>query len=215
MESDNIRLKTLLLAVSAVVFIEGVSALLFTHINVSPVLATGIIRLIETGLIILIIITEEKGLYAIGLDKPAARKGLLKGLLWSFIFGLAAAAAALIIYLAGVNPFALIHSNLPQKTSELLLLLAVGGIIGPLAEEFFFRGIIYGFCRRWGIPAAVIISTLLFIFAHNSIRIPVTQVTGGIIFAASYEAEKSLMAPLTIHILGNMAIYTLPLFISF
>jgi hypothetical protein len=34
---------------------------------------------------------------------------------------------------------------------------------------------------------------------------------GGIIFAVAYEMEASLMVPITIHILGNMAIFTLSL----
>jgi hypothetical protein len=34
---------------------------------------------------------------------------------------------------------------------------------------------------------------------------------GGIIFALAYEIERSLMVPVTIHVLGNMAIFTLSL----
>ena len=41
--------------------------------------------------------------------------------------------------------------------------------------------------------------------------IPVTQVVGGLLFAVAYEVEKNLMVPITIHILGNMALFTLSL----
>jgi len=34
-------------------------------------------------------------------------------------------------------------------------------------------------------------------------------VVGGIVFAIAYETEGSLMAPLTIHVLGNTAIFAL------
>jgi membrane protease YdiL (CAAX protease family) len=35
---------------------------------------------------------------------------------------------------------------------------------------------------------------------------------GGIVFAIAYEKEKSLMVPVTIHCLGNMAIFSLTFF---
>jgi len=39
----------------------------------------------------------------------------------------------------------------------------------------------------------------------------VTQMVGGILFTVAYEVEGSLMVPITIHILGNMDIFTLSL----
>jgi membrane protease YdiL (CAAX protease family) len=89
-------------------------------------------------------------------------------------------------------------------------------LIGPIAEEIFFRGILYGFFRRWGIPAAVILSTFLFVLSHSHTSgpaIPVTQLIGGILFAVAYEIEKNLLVPITIHSLGNLAIFTLALLI--
>jgi hypothetical protein len=41
--------------------------------------------------------------------------------------------------------------------------------------------------------------------------IPLAQVVGGIVFAVAYEIEGSLMVPITIHVLGNLAIFTLSL----
>ncbi|MGD8962327.1 MAG: CPBP family intramembrane metalloprotease, partial [Desulfobacterales bacterium] len=81
-------------------------------------------------------------------------------------------------------------------------------------EEIFFRGILYSFFRRWGIPTAVILSTILFILPHSSgTTLPVTQLIGGILFAVSYEIEKNLWVPIMIHSLGNLAIFTLALLI--
>jgi len=39
--------------------------------------------------------------------------------------------------------------------------------------------------------------------------IPLPQVVVGIVFAVAYEIEGSLMVPITIHVLGNLAIFTL------
>jgi membrane protease YdiL (CAAX protease family) len=35
---------------------------------------------------------------------------------------------------------------------------------------------------------------------------------GGLVFAVAYEIEKSLLVPITIHVLGNFAIFSLPYF---
>jgi membrane protease YdiL (CAAX protease family) len=71
---------------------------------------------------------------------------------------------------------------------------------------------LYGFFRRWGILAALISTTLIFILAHPVCpEIPVTRIVGGLIFAVAYEMEASLMVPITIHILGNIAIFMLSL----
>jgi len=81
---------------------------------------------------------------------------------------------------------------------------------GPVAEEIFFRGILYGFFRRWGAVAAVVLSTVIFVLAHPIFPgIPLPQVVGGVVFAVAYEVEGSLMVPITIHALGNMAIFLL------
>jgi hypothetical protein len=39
-----------------------------------------------------------------------------------------------------------------------------------------------------------------------------TQAVGGILFAVAYEVERSLLVPITIHVLGNLAIFSLSLF---
>ena len=98
-----------------------------------------------------------------------------------------------------------------SSKSVIIIYLLVGGIVGPLAEEVFFRGLIYGFLRRWGAVVAVTVSTLIFVLAHPSAfsGIPFTQAVGGILFAMAYEKEQNLVAPITIHGLGNLAIFAL------
>jgi hypothetical protein len=38
-----------------------------------------------------------------------------------------------------------------------------------------------------------------------------TQIVGGVLFAIAYEIEGNLMTPITIHSLGNLAIFTISL----
>ncbi|MBW2319145.1 MAG: CPBP family intramembrane metalloprotease, partial [Deltaproteobacteria bacterium] len=41
--------------------------------------------------------------------------------------------------------------------------------------------------------------------------LPITQIVGGVIFCVAYEVEGKLMTPITIHVLGNTAIFALSL----
>ncbi len=211
MEADNIKIKTLLTVIASIVVIEG-AAILFTPVlHLNPALIIGIVRLLEITTIIQIVMKREGDLSSIGLSSSTITRGINKGLVWSAIFGLVTGLVFIILYLTGINPLPLIHSQLPGKSKEIFLFLLVGCTIGPVAEELFFRGILYGFFRRWGVTAALIFTTMIFILAHHNLRsLPVTQAAGGIIFALAYEIEKNLMVPIVIHILGNTAIFILP-----
>jgi membrane protease YdiL (CAAX protease family) len=155
---------------------------------------------------------REKRLSIIGLTSTTVYRGFKRGLIWSISFGAGAVIVLFIIYLAGIEISALFRMQLPTESSRLITFLLAGVLIGPIAEEIFFRGILYGYIRRWGIPLAVLLSTLLFVLPHSpssGSAIPITQLIGGILFAVSYEIEKNLLVPITIHSLGNLAIFTL------
>jgi len=212
MEAKKIEVKIFYLSLATLVLIEITAALLISGIRISPMVLTGAIRLIEMTLIMLIVYFWGQGLSSIGLAPSTMVKGLVRGLFWSAGFGIITFVAFIILFLLDINPFALIHTRLPEKFGEIILFFLVGGMIGPVAEEIFFRGIIYGFFRRWGVLAALILSSGMFVLAHlASAGIPATQIVGGIIFAIAYEKEGSLMVPISIHALGNMAIFSLSL----
>ena len=91
------------------------------------------------------------------------------------------------------------------------MLFLVGGFIGPVAEEMLFRGLVYNYLRRWGFWAALALSTLVFTVPHaGASGVPMPQIVGGLVFATAYEIEKNLLAPITIHVLGNLALFGLP-----
>ena len=212
MEAKKIEVKIFFLSLATLVLIEITATLFISGIRISPMLLTGAIRLIEMTLIMLIVFFWGQGLSSIGLAPSAMAKGLIRGLFWSVGFGIITFFAFIVLFLVDINPFSLIHTRLPGKSWEIVLFFLVAGMIGPVAEEIFFRGIIYGFFRRWGVLAALILSSVMFVLAHLATTgIPVTQIVGGIIFAIAYEKEGSLMVPITIHALGNMAIFTLSL----
>lgn len=215
METESIRIKTFFTIIASVALIEGTAIFLFWSRDVNPLLITAVVRVLETLTIITAVLTGEKGLSAIGLGISTIAFGFKRGLIWSAAFGLITGLVFLILYFTGINPLTLLHTRIPEHQNELLLFVLTGCIIGPVAEEIFFRGILYGFFRRWGIIAALLLTTVIFLLAHQNFRtIPVTQAAGGMIFAVAYEIEKSLMVPIIIHILGNAAIFTLPLFLK-
>jgi len=211
-EAKKIEIKTFCLSFAALVLVETATIFLIAWTNISPMAIIGAVRLIETALIIMIVILWGHGLASIGLAPSKMFKGLIRGLYWSAGFGIITCFAFIALFLVDVDPLALIHTSLPAQAGEIVIFFLVAGIMGPVAEEVFFRGIIYGFFRRWGVLAALVISSVIFVLAHATLSgIPVPQIVGGVLFAIAYEKEGNLTVPITIHVLGNMAIFTFSL----
>jgi membrane protease YdiL (CAAX protease family) len=179
--------------------------------NGSPLAVIGLMRVIQIISLTWMVIKWEKGLSAIGWATDSWISGLAKGAVWSLAFGAVAALAMAVIYLLGKNPLLMVKSPLPSRQWELALYFVVGGFIAPVAEELCFRGILYTFFRRWGIMTAMVASTLIFVMLHTIHGLPVIPIVGGIVFAIAYETSRNLTVPITIHCLGNLAIFTLSL----
>jgi membrane protease YdiL (CAAX protease family) len=212
MEANGIETRTLIISVVAILFAEVATKIAISRGLPSPMIVLGATRLLEIILIILIVVIWGKGMSSIGLARPTILPGLKRGIIWSACFGMVAFFIFVVLLAAGINALPFIRTRLPAQWGEIALFLLVGGMVGPIAEEFFFRGILYGFLRRWGIVVALVLSTLIFVLAHpTNDGAPVTQAVGGIVFAVAYEVEGTLMAPMTLHVLGNMAIFTLSL----
>ncbi|MEX1328635.1 MAG: CPBP family intramembrane glutamic endopeptidase [Desulfobacterales bacterium] len=210
MEAKKFTLKTLAISIAVVLAMETVFRLTLAGQTVSPLLALGITRCIEAVLLVFIANRFEKDPNAIGLSKSKLYPGLKRGLVWSAGFGIAAGILFAVLLAAGINPLKLVHTPLPSAPRQIILFYLVGGVIGPVWEEIFFRGFIFGFFRRWGLYTAILISTALFVLPHyDGSHLPLTQIVGGIVFAIAYEKEKSLIVPVTIHCLGNIAIFSL------
>lgn len=188
------------------------------YLPFEPLMRTGIARCMEIVFILWLFKASDTGLAAIGLSKEMLLPGFKKGLIWSAGFGLLAILAGAVLFFCGINPFKLFHAGLPSSRTDLVLFYIIGGLIAPVAEEIFFRGVIYGYVkgllkrtlRQWSVPIALIISTALFVMAHpGGAGIALPQLVGGIVFCLSYEMEKSLITPMVIHSTGNLALFTL------
>ncbi len=198
------------MSVVAILAIECLAVVL-AKTGLNPLFVIGFARCVEVGLLLFIVFkVESNKIQALGLQRTHVRDPLLRGLLWSVGFGLVVILTAISIYLAGIDPLRLISTRLPHSQMSLAIFFLVGGLISPVAEEIFFRGILFGYLRRWGVWLAVGGSTLLFVLAHApGIGLPLPQLVGGLLFAYAYEREKNLLVPITIHVLGNLAIFSL------
>jgi membrane protease YdiL (CAAX protease family) len=212
MEANKIKLSTVIFSIVVIAAVEIVVRLLINQGLVAPLTALGLTRLAEIIFLLVLINIREKSLSAIGLASTGAYQGIKKGLIWAVFFGAAAGLALLIIYLLDIDVLKLFQMQLPANGYKLIVFFLVGAFIAPVAEEIFFRGILYGFFRRWGMLTALVLSTLFFVLSHPSRHtIPITQMIGGILFAVAYELEKNLLVPIIIHVLGNLAIFALAL----
>ena len=211
METGKVDLKIMLPSIAAIVFIEiliGWTSRNFRSID--PLWLVGTARALEIGLILLIVLLAGQSFSVVGLGKDRWVFGIKKGMVWSLVFGGVALMGGIGLALTGVNPIKLCSARLPENAHSLFRLFLIGGIVGPVAEELFFRGICYGFFRRWGIVAAIILTTTVFVTAHTlKSGVPFTQIIGGLVFALAYERENSLMTPIVIHVLANLALFSL------
>ena len=211
MTSDRIDSVTLLGSIALIAAVELSTAALSNSFRLSPLFVIGINRLLEIVLLSGIVICLQRDVQSIGLSRATLLPGLKRGLIWSAVFGLLSGFGFTLLYFLDIRPLDLIGTRIPRQPQNIILLFMVGGLIAPVAEEIFFRGILFGFLRRWGAFAAIAISTVVFVFLHPIQGFSLTQLVGGLVFATAYEIEGNLVVPIVIHILGNSAIFSVSL----
>lgn len=115
---------------------------------------------------------------------------------------------------------ALNYSPAPEPIYELLFeekrpfLLAIISIlvslIGPVVEEVFFRGFLYGALKkRFNIWWAIFISAFLFSLLHTNVIGFLPILTLGIFLAYLREKTGSLIPSITVHVIHNTALAAL------
>ncbi len=212
MDTGKIDVKPLGWAVLFVVATECAGLLISRYgAPKMPVLAA--LRMVQIIGLTGLILPKGKGLAPIGLDPSDLQNGIKSGVKWSAGFG-----GAAILVLAGLivseSSFLDHLGTIPySRPDELAGFMILACVIGPAAEEIFFRGYLFGFFRKWGVWPAMGLSTTLFAMAHLPARVSLVQIIGGLALAAVYETSQSLYAPIMVHILGNTAIYTLMIFV--
>lgn len=114
-------------------------------------------------------------------------------------------------YLLGLIPFSdklkqeyVTQSSTLTEGNVVVAFIAVG-ILAPIAEEIFFRGLVYARFRRVTTPiVSALISSLLFGVSHGSIVWIVNAMAAGMLLAWVFETSRSLYPCIIVHAVNNV-----------
>jgi len=89
--------------------------------------------------------------------------------------------------------------------------LIFGGLVIPIAEELYFRGLIHSWFReRLSFWPSVILSAMIFGLAHfDSVGVAVSSFVMGMVNAVGFEKNRSIWFPIAIHAINNTFALTL------
>ena len=88
-------------------------------------------------------------------------------------------------------------------TAENIIYFIAIAVVPPIIEEFLFRGAILGSLRKHGDALAIVVSAVMFGFAHsNFIQTPVTFLTG-LVLAYLTVKTNSLIPAIIVHFVNN------------
>ena len=77
-------------------------------------------------------------------------------------------------------------------------------VLGPLAEEAFFRGFIFaGLAWHWGLWPAAFVSAALFAVAHGTLGLLVPTFASGLVFVWAFRRSGSLWPVVAAHAVQN------------
>ncbi len=84
-------------------------------------------------------------------------------------------------------------------------MIVLAGIVVPIAEELFFRGMLYRWMRsRWSVWLASVVSSLLFAIVHIELATALPVFVLGMVLALVYEHSRSLWTSILIHCVNNL-----------
>ena len=98
--------------------------------------------------------------------------------------------------------------------TDVLWLMAFGILVAPLVEETLFRGFLYPvFARKWGIPAGIVITGVLFGGMHAAQLWPAFAQIGlliivGIVLTFARARARSVLASYLMHVSYNTSLFS-------
>lgn len=209
-----IKTETLIASTAVVFLLDPLLIGLFQALALPKFLGIGLARLVQTLSLLALVLYFQQSLTVLGFPEKGLRNGLVRGAVWSGITALITFGCFGLLFVAGVNPLALFRNSLPPSSLDTAYYFIAGGLAAPLAEEVYFRGVLFRFLRSRGFVFALVVSTAVFAGAHvlfSGRFLPLTQIAGGLLFAWAFEKEQSLWVPMVIHSTGNIAMFTLSL----
>lgn len=119
----------------------------------------------------------------------------------------------LLLMIIGIVLSLIVNTLLVNNVKISFLKIITTSIIGPILEEFIYRGILYNKLKEFNSNrTSIVISSVIFGLIHiNPIKIIYTFILG-IILAKIYEKKKTLKAPIITHISFNLTAILVMLF---
>lgn len=98
----------------------------------------------------------------------------------------------------------LLNLNNTNNNKIMWKLLLTTGIIGPILEEFLFRGILYNKLKEFNKKrAAMILTSIIFALIHFNLSQIIYAFLFSLVLIKIYEHFKTLKAPIIVHISAN------------
>jgi membrane protease YdiL (CAAX protease family) len=105
----------------------------------------------------------------------------------------------LLLQLVGLEPEVGVAERALANADPVALVIALV-VVAPVAEEIFFRGVVYNaWLREYGARAALFGSAVLFAVIHGSLFLFLPIVALGIVLVLVYRATSSLPAAIALH----------------
>jgi uncharacterized protein len=102
-------------------------------------------------------------------------------------------------------PSSKIEELITNKNVSYLMLLIIVSVVAPICEEIFFRGFLFqGFKKRLGVPAGIMISSVLFSAAHLDLYNFLPLLAIGWVLAYLFHKTKSLLPVIFLHAIYNL-----------
>lgn len=204
-----------------IIMVESVLARIFPAIkddNFRMILNSSVLDAIAVILIIYFAVVERKEKIAsLGLSLKNFGRNIFYGVigyiaLIPILIAVLAATAFFVNMIKYVPPKQpVVELFLKEKDAHFLFYTSVfAAICGPMIEELFFRGFMYGaFKKRLGILPAVIITSATFaaLHAHAVGFLPIMVL--GVLLAYLYEKTGTLVSSITVHAIHNLSMVLL------
>lgn len=107
------------------------------------------------------------------------------------------------------NPQAGLAETADATLLQFALMMLLGGLLVPFAEELLFRGVLYGWLRRWGVVVATAASAVVFGLFHLAPVLIITAALIGVVNAVLYERSGSIWPAVAAHAANNMVLFAL------
>ncbi len=179
------------------------------HLSISYIAALTALEVVAIAAGVAIFGLLRKGLHWSDLGLvPASKRWITWAVIVTLIFipviGLIALAIQLLLGLPTENPQ--LEFLMPQDISWLgaLIMVILGGVLVPIAEEILFRGVLYRWMRQFSSPwIAIPVSSVIFGLLHGDIAVAGATAVMGVILAWFYERSHSLWPSIAIHAVNN------------